>query len=323
MCSGLAAPKACSRGARRQEKGIEGGGERSHRSLSPSANRPAQLAGPTHPPQTRRPHPHCPPARRDVPRAVAAPSPAVSVSKSTAVDSVTTWVLRLSRDGHIGSSPAGLCGGAGWVADFVIRKRQSMSRAGTILVTRCGRAAQCRSRTLILLQLVSSAGAAVDSDRDTPPVREDDLDFGGTAELRHGPGPGPPHPKPPPPPPPPPVACAPGAFNVTDGVVQRPAACPTRATSTRLCENACCGDKSCNVWQWKGPHTVGPGGGCWMGNCNSDVVEPVSLAGRHARRPKSSATTTKAHSTATTRATAATGIRPHVVGLRRLDLGSD
>ena len=73
-----------------------------HRSLSPSANRPAQLAGPTHPPQTRRPHPHCPPARRDVPRAVAAPSPAVSVSKSTAVDSVTTWVLRLRRDGHIG-----------------------------------------------------------------------------------------------------------------------------------------------------------------------------------------------------------------------------
>ena len=28
----------------------------------------------------------------------------VLVSKSTAVDSVTTWVLRLSRDGHIGSS---------------------------------------------------------------------------------------------------------------------------------------------------------------------------------------------------------------------------
>ena len=47
-------------------------------------------------------------AHRDVPRAVAAPSPAVSVSKSTAVDSVTTWVLHLSRDGHIGSS-AGLC----------------------------------------------------------------------------------------------------------------------------------------------------------------------------------------------------------------------
>ena len=64
--------------------------------------------GPTHPPQTRRPHPHCPPARRDVPRAVAAPSPAVSVSKSTAVDSVTTWVLHPRRDGHIGSSP-GLC----------------------------------------------------------------------------------------------------------------------------------------------------------------------------------------------------------------------
>ena len=101
MCGGLAAPKACSRGARRREKGIDGGGERSHRSLSPSANRPAQLAGATHPPQTHRPHPHCPPARRDVPRAVAAPSPALLVSKSTAVDSVTTWVLRLRRDGHI------------------------------------------------------------------------------------------------------------------------------------------------------------------------------------------------------------------------------
>ena len=103
------APKACSRGARRQEKGIDGGGERSHRSLSPSANRPAQLAGPTHPPQTRRPHPHCPPTRRDVPRAVAAPSPALLVSKLAAVDSVTTWVLRLRRDGHIGSLPGLLC----------------------------------------------------------------------------------------------------------------------------------------------------------------------------------------------------------------------
>ena len=30
-------------------------------------------------------------------------TPALLVSKSTAVDSVTTWVLRLSRDGHIGS----------------------------------------------------------------------------------------------------------------------------------------------------------------------------------------------------------------------------
>ena len=99
-----------SRGARRREKGIEGGGDQSHRSLSPSANRPAQLAGPTHPPQTRRPHPHCPQTRRDVPRAVAAPSPALLVSKSTAVDSVTTWVLRLRRDGHIGSS-LGLCDG--------------------------------------------------------------------------------------------------------------------------------------------------------------------------------------------------------------------
>ena len=108
MCGGLAAPKACSRGARRQEKGIVGGGERSHRSLSPSANRPAQLVGPTHPPQTRRSHPHCPPGRRDVPRAVAAPSPALFVSKSIAVDSVTTWVLRLSRDGHIGFL-LGLC----------------------------------------------------------------------------------------------------------------------------------------------------------------------------------------------------------------------
>ena len=77
--------------------------ERSHRSLSPSANRPAQLAGLTHPPQARRPHPHCPPSRRDVPRAVAAPSPAFSVSQVAAVDSVATWVLRLSRDGHIGS----------------------------------------------------------------------------------------------------------------------------------------------------------------------------------------------------------------------------
>ena len=91
-------------------KGIDGGGERSHRSLSPSANRLAQLAGPTHPPQTRRSHPHCPTARREVPRAVAAPSPALLVSKSTAVDSVTTWVLRLRRDGHIGSR-VGLCGG--------------------------------------------------------------------------------------------------------------------------------------------------------------------------------------------------------------------
>ena len=36
------------------------------------------------------------------------PSSFVSVSKSTAVDSVATWVLRLSRDGHIGSSPRGL-----------------------------------------------------------------------------------------------------------------------------------------------------------------------------------------------------------------------
>eukprot|EP01043_Picozoa_sp_COSAG02_P010019 COSAG02_NODE_346_length_24113_cov_13.213001_9_plen_213_part_00 len=104
VCGGPAAPKACSRGARRQEKGIDGGGERSHQSLSPGANRPTQLAGPMHPPQTRRPHPHCPPARRDAPRAVAAPSPAVSVSKSTAVDSATTWVLRLSRDGHIGAA---------------------------------------------------------------------------------------------------------------------------------------------------------------------------------------------------------------------------
>eukprot|EP01043_Picozoa_sp_COSAG02_P031600 COSAG02_NODE_2070_length_9937_cov_21.671885_1_plen_155_part_10 len=85
-----------------KEKGIDGGGERPHRSLSPSAGRPTQLAGPMHPPQTRRPHPHCPPARQDAPRAVAAPSPAVWVSKSTAVDSVTTWVLRLSWDGHIG-----------------------------------------------------------------------------------------------------------------------------------------------------------------------------------------------------------------------------
>ena len=108
VCGGPAAPKACSRGARRQEKGMDGGGERSHRSLSPSANRPAQLAGPTHPPQTRRPHPHCPPTRRDVPRAVAAPSPALLVSKLAAVDSVTTWVLRLSRDGHIGFL-LGLC----------------------------------------------------------------------------------------------------------------------------------------------------------------------------------------------------------------------
>jgi hypothetical protein len=42
-----------------------------------------------------------PQARRDVPRAVAAPSLALLVSKSTTVDSVTTWALRLSRDGHI------------------------------------------------------------------------------------------------------------------------------------------------------------------------------------------------------------------------------
>ena len=104
-------PAALSRGARRQEKGIEGGGDQSHRSLSPSANCPAQLGEPTHPPQARRPHPHCAPTRRDVPRAVAAPSPALLVSKSTAVDSVTTWVLRLSRDGHIGSL-LGLCGTA-------------------------------------------------------------------------------------------------------------------------------------------------------------------------------------------------------------------
>jgi len=83
VCGGLAAPKACSRGARRQEKGIEGGGESAHRSLSPSANRPAQLVGATHPPQNRRPHTHCPPTRRGVPRGVAAPSPAFFVSKST------------------------------------------------------------------------------------------------------------------------------------------------------------------------------------------------------------------------------------------------
>ena len=68
---------------RRQEKGIEGGGESAHRSLSPSANRPAQLVGATHPPQNRRLHPHCPPTRRGVPRGVAAPSPAFFVSKST------------------------------------------------------------------------------------------------------------------------------------------------------------------------------------------------------------------------------------------------
>eukprot|EP01043_Picozoa_sp_COSAG02_P039283 COSAG02_NODE_3091_length_7386_cov_7.913682_4_plen_85_part_00 len=44
------------------------------------------------------------------------------MSKSTAVDSVTTWVLRLSRDGHIAASGSllrfdcilgGLCGRAG------------------------------------------------------------------------------------------------------------------------------------------------------------------------------------------------------------------
>ena len=98
-------------------------GERSHRSLSPSANRPAQLAGPTHPPQTRRPHPHCPPTRRDVPRAVAAPSPASSVSKLAAVDSVTTWVLRLSRDGHIGSLECNL--------DLLLGLCASASRAPT------------------------------------------------------------------------------------------------------------------------------------------------------------------------------------------------
>ena len=91
-----------SRGARRQAKGIAGGGDQSHRSLRPSANRHAPMAGATHPPQTRRPQPHCPPPRREVPRAVAAPSPALLVPKSTAVDSVTTWVLRLRRDGHIG-----------------------------------------------------------------------------------------------------------------------------------------------------------------------------------------------------------------------------
>ena len=92
-------------GVARQGKGIEGGGERSHRSRSPSANCPAHLAGPTHPPQNRRPHARCPPTRRGVPRAVAAPSPAFSVSKLAAVDSVTTWVLRLRRDGHIGFTP--------------------------------------------------------------------------------------------------------------------------------------------------------------------------------------------------------------------------
>ena len=43
------------------------------------------------------------------PRAVAAPSPAFLVSKSTAVDPVTTWVLHPGRDRHIGSLP-GLCG---------------------------------------------------------------------------------------------------------------------------------------------------------------------------------------------------------------------
>eukprot|EP01043_Picozoa_sp_COSAG02_P022223 COSAG02_NODE_1149_length_14210_cov_40.850542_10_plen_510_part_00 len=37
----------------------------------------------------------------------AASSPSLLVSKSTAVDSVTTWVLRLRRDGHIGSSCTG------------------------------------------------------------------------------------------------------------------------------------------------------------------------------------------------------------------------
>ena len=71
-----------SRGARRRGKGTEGGGEQAHRSLRPSADRPAQSAGSTHPPQTHRPDARCLPARRGVPRAVAAPSPAFLVSKS-------------------------------------------------------------------------------------------------------------------------------------------------------------------------------------------------------------------------------------------------
>ena len=45
---------------------------------------------------------HFPPARRGVPRAVAAPSPLL-VSKSTAVDPAATWVLHPRRDRHIGS----------------------------------------------------------------------------------------------------------------------------------------------------------------------------------------------------------------------------
>ena len=42
-----------------------------------------------------------------VSRAVAAPSPALLVSKSTAVDPVTTWVLHPRRDRHIGASITG------------------------------------------------------------------------------------------------------------------------------------------------------------------------------------------------------------------------
>eukprot|EP01044_Picomonas_judraskeda_P013098 COSAG03_NODE_1946_length_3315_cov_12.061878_5_plen_163_part_00 len=105
-----------------------------HRSLRPSGNRPAQSAGSTHPPQTRRPHARCSPARRGVPRAVAAPSPAFLVSKSTAVDPVTTWVLRPGRDTHIGSLP-GL-----WV---MRRRRATRARA-----TRARTAAAGASRRL-------------------------------------------------------------------------------------------------------------------------------------------------------------------------------
>ena len=158
VCGGLAAPKACSRGARRQEKGIEGGGDQSHRSLSPSANRLAQLAGPTHPPQTRRPHSHCPPARRDVPRAVAAPSPALLVSKSTAVDSVATWVLRLSRDGHIGFLPD--TGGSVRRRAERIRRRAETGETNRELAiaTNCQHATQSRGRTKLGATTTALAG---------------------------------------------------------------------------------------------------------------------------------------------------------------------
>jgi hypothetical protein len=80
-----------------------------------------------------------------VPTLRASPSPAVSVSKSTAVDSVATWVLRLSRDGHIVSS-LGLCE----------RKKERMSKLK--LRDSDNRTKECISCKLGILSLATPTG---------------------------------------------------------------------------------------------------------------------------------------------------------------------